>query len=297
MFSAIRRRLTYANVTMTLALMFAMSGGAYAAGKYLITSSKQIKPSVLASLKGKAGAAGPAGANGAQGPAGPGGAVGKEGPAGKEGPVGKEGLEGKAGTNGTNGKSVTNSEFSGKREKCEEGGSEFTVGSAKTFACNGAVGKEGKEGSPWTDGGTLPRGSTETGIWSYSVSAKDIEEAEIPISFTIPLAKGLSSEECPKGHPCQIHFINTSGLEVNPGGSTQASAECKGTAEAPSAEPGNLCIYATDLGEAELPLFDITINPGVGSTRSQTATTGTIMLLNIGAGNGYRYGTWAVTGE
>ena len=37
----------------TLALIFAMSGGAYAASHYLITSTKQIKPSVLGHLKGK----------------------------------------------------------------------------------------------------------------------------------------------------------------------------------------------------------------------------------------------------
>jgi hypothetical protein len=52
MFSTIRKRITYANVALTLTLVFAMSGGAYAAGKYLITSTKQISPKVLASLKG-----------------------------------------------------------------------------------------------------------------------------------------------------------------------------------------------------------------------------------------------------
>ena len=65
MLSAIRKRLTYANVAMTLALVFAMTGGAYAANKYLITSTKQISPKVLKSLKGATGtngAAGPAGA-------------------------------------------------------------------------------------------------------------------------------------------------------------------------------------------------------------------------------------------
>jgi hypothetical protein len=39
MFSKIRKRLTYANVAMTLALVFAMTGGAYAAKHYLITST------------------------------------------------------------------------------------------------------------------------------------------------------------------------------------------------------------------------------------------------------------------
>ncbi len=109
MFSAIGKRITYANVAMTLALVFAMSGGAYAAGKYLITSTKQISPKVLKSLVGKTGPAGANGANGANGAAGEKGAQGaqgtqgpegKEGPGGKEGPAGTAGKEGKAGQTG-----------------------------------------------------------------------------------------------------------------------------------------------------------------------------------------------------
>jgi hypothetical protein len=45
-----RRRLNYANVTATLALFFAMSGGALAAKRYLINSTKQINPKVLKAL-------------------------------------------------------------------------------------------------------------------------------------------------------------------------------------------------------------------------------------------------------
>jgi hypothetical protein len=45
-----RRHLTYANVTATLALVFAMSGGAIAAKHYLVSSTKQIDPKVLNSL-------------------------------------------------------------------------------------------------------------------------------------------------------------------------------------------------------------------------------------------------------
>lgn len=47
MFSRIRNRMIYANVAMTVALVFAMSGGAYAASRYMITSTKQISPKVL----------------------------------------------------------------------------------------------------------------------------------------------------------------------------------------------------------------------------------------------------------
>ncbi len=53
MFQQLRKHLGYANVTATLALFFAMSGGALAASHYLITSTRQIKPSVLSSLKGE----------------------------------------------------------------------------------------------------------------------------------------------------------------------------------------------------------------------------------------------------
>lgn len=57
-------RLTCANVIAALALVLAMSGGALAADRYLITSTKQIAPSVLRHLRGKRGPRGPAGTPG-----------------------------------------------------------------------------------------------------------------------------------------------------------------------------------------------------------------------------------------
>lgn len=103
MLSAIRRRFTYANVAVTLALVFAMTGGAYAASKILITSTKQISPKVLKSLKGARGANGANGANGTAGTAGPAGPGGAQGPAGPGGPQGPKGETGAPGTNGTTG--------------------------------------------------------------------------------------------------------------------------------------------------------------------------------------------------
>ncbi len=82
MLSSIRSHLSYANVAATMALVFAMGGSAVAANHYLVTSTKQIKPSVLKSLKGNAGH------TGATGP------QGKEGLQGKEGSAGKEGARG-----------------------------------------------------------------------------------------------------------------------------------------------------------------------------------------------------------
>jgi hypothetical protein len=89
-----RRRCSYANVTATLALVFSMSGGALAAKHYLVTSTKQFSPKVLAALKGKVGSTGSAGAQGREGPQGK---EGKQGLEGKEGKPGKEGKEGPEG--------------------------------------------------------------------------------------------------------------------------------------------------------------------------------------------------------
>jgi hypothetical protein len=76
---SLRKHLSYANVVATLALLFAMSGGALAAKHYLITSTSQISPKVLKKLKGRAGArgnTGPSGATGAPGATGSGGLTG-----------------------------------------------------------------------------------------------------------------------------------------------------------------------------------------------------------------------------
>ncbi len=83
-----RKRLTYANVAATLALMFSMTGGAIAANHYLINSTKQINPKVLKKLKGATGA------------------TGQTGPQGLQGPVGKEGAPGKTGNQGAAGSAL-----------------------------------------------------------------------------------------------------------------------------------------------------------------------------------------------
>lgn len=83
-----RQRLTYANVVATLALVFAMSGGAMAANHYLLSSSKQISPSLLKKLKGKTGKTGATGAPGKTGATGPAGGTGPQGLPGNNGAPG-----------------------------------------------------------------------------------------------------------------------------------------------------------------------------------------------------------------
>jgi hypothetical protein len=282
MFSVLRRRLTYANIAATLALVFAMSGGAYAASKYLITSTKQISPKVLKSLKG---------ANGKGGAAGPAGAAGPQGPAGAVGAKGETGAVGGAGANGV---SVTSAEVAKSSATCnKQGGSEFTSASGKATACNG------KEGSPWTAGGTLPSGKTETGAWAFgplSAAAVTGGGLIVPISFAIPLASPLDASH--------VHYINENGQEVTgitfkeekAEETTAAPTECLGTVEAPSAQPGNLCVYTAAKLNAVASSESIG-QLGTGSTGASTA--GAALSFETFGGGGAQHigkGTWAVTG-
>jgi hypothetical protein len=83
---AIRR-----NLVAWLALFVALGGTSIAASHYIITSTKQIKPSVLRKLRGKTGATGP---RGEQGEAGATGEAGAASEGGTEGPPGEAGASG-----------------------------------------------------------------------------------------------------------------------------------------------------------------------------------------------------------
>lgn len=171
---------SYSNVVSTIALVFAMSGTALAADHYLITSTSQIKPSVLKQLhgaqgragtagpQGPAGAAGAPGANGTpgaqglaglpgapgtmglQGAEGPEGAPGAEGPEGVEGPEGPEGPPGEQGAEGNQGPE-------GKEGKAGPASVERVDGPAEA-AAEGAA-----DGTTVTSQVSCPAGKTLTG--------------------------------------------------------------------------------------------------------------------------------------
>lgn len=86
-----KRLLQPSLVLAALAAFFAVGGAAVATKRYVLTSSHQISPKVLAQLRGRTGATGARGSAGAPGPAG---AAGQAGPAGPAGPAGAAGATG-----------------------------------------------------------------------------------------------------------------------------------------------------------------------------------------------------------
>lgn len=164
---------------------------------------------------------------------------GKPGPAGPQGPAGAPGAKGDTGPKGDRG------------EKGEKGD-------------RGERGEEGLEGSPWTAGGVLPSGETETGTWSVGI-AQAASQSTKPLSFNIPLATA----------PTAVHF------------GEEETTECPGNVANPEAAPGNVCVYVEF--EENLSLLEIAGFP-------LKWKSGVVLLFNEGAG-AIGAGTWAVTAE
>ena len=103
MFTLLRRHGVAGWLVAVASLVLVVGGTAWAAHRYVITSSKQISPRVLAQLHGATGAPGAKGDAGAGGPQGP---VGNAGPAGSQGPSGPTGPSGATGDTGPAGSAV-----------------------------------------------------------------------------------------------------------------------------------------------------------------------------------------------
>ena len=263
MLSPLRNRFGIPGVISVIALVFAMLGGAYAASD----NGGSGKPKASASAK--KGPRGPRGPKGPAGPPGPAGTAGAQGPAGAKGDTGSAGTNGSNGTNGTNGTSATVASFAGSKGTCTEGqgGLEVKSASPTAFVCNGKNGTTG-----FTE--TLPSGKTETGAWLMQ------DEGELSltsISFPIPLPAPMVNEK--------FVYMNV-GEAAKPG--------CTGgTANAPKADPGFLCVYLTK-GEVVLLVGS---NAGTGSSADIGTTGANLLGLEITEDPGALYvgGTWAVT--
>ncbi|MGC1166407.1 MAG: hypothetical protein WA862_09880 [Solirubrobacterales bacterium] len=260
-------------VVAIVALVAALGGGAYAA------SGGPDGDKASASAKAKQGKQGKRGKTGKTGPAGPAGPVGPAGPAGAKGDTGAPGANGANGAPGASGKSVVLANgASGCTTNGGAGGTSVEVEgtpASKKFVCNG---------SPWTAGGTLPSGATETGAWS--VVGPRLEETSggtfVPlhiyasVSFPIPLEESLDET--------QVHFIDS----LNPPGGA-----CTGSALEPTAAEGNLCIY---LGNGQL-----TLSPGEGIFMPDFSALGAgpsgaiMQFVPEQSVPAFGFGSWAVT--
>jgi hypothetical protein len=177
----------------------------------LNSTQKKEVKKIAKQFAGQPGANGATGATGAQGPVGAKGADGAKGATGATGPTGPEGPEG----------------------------------------LEGVEGAEGAEGSPWTAGGTLPPGSTETGVWAMS----GVGRVSADLSFPIPLGENFNSEN--------VHFKKLGGTPdpacpaVKPSGAAAAG-------KAPS--PGVLCIYYAEPENGSEPFVNgpDAVNPDSG---------------------------------
>lgn len=309
MFSRIRRQINPATIMAFVALIFTMTGGAFAVtghgggsggrGSHLTTASagragsSNSMVAVAARKKSK-----PKG--GARGPAGPKGATGATGPAGPAGPTGATGATGTGtpgvqGNEGKAGESVTNT----AAKNCgPEGGAEFKVGGgAATKACNGKTG--------FTE--TLPPEKTETGAWSVSAAGGANEsEPMSSISFTIPLAKPLSAtavhfvegtEEIIVTYNVTMHTIE---------GEIKPATSCPGTVAEPAALPGDLCVYeGQEDGVRKFDGFpEGAIGPASGAgnlalleTHGASTAGALILMIREEEQSVFAAGTWAVTAE
>ena len=289
-----------------VALIFAVAGGAYAAKRYVITSKGQIKPSVREMLQGKRGKRGPVGP---VGPAGTNGKDGARGPAGTNGsngtngvsPVGvafegnqngcsEGGIELKGasttilcnGKRGRNGVSIFSTQFSGPEGPCAEGGTKFEGGSGDTYACNGVP---GTAGSPWTLGGTLPSGETETGVWTTMLGPLETfgnYSGQIAISYTLPLLTAQAAGNVQVNAPAY-------------NGEDETGAEhekCPGKVDNPRAKKGFLCVYTQQKSYKSVGVQSNRFKTGVVLTVFAKPKEGEVVVSQPGS---TAFGTWAVT--
>jgi hypothetical protein len=129
----------------------------------------------------------------------------------------------------------------------------------------GAAGPEGPEGSPWTAGGTLPPGKSESGTWAAAIVGAAGGTDRVPISFGIRLPV-----------PPDVHLI-AKGYE-----GIQHSTECPGSVVQPLAARGNLCVYTAE-NEGSLRLHE-----------ASPFTSGALLVVESSTFN-IASGTWTVT--
>jgi hypothetical protein len=147
--------------------------------------------------------------------------------------------------------------------------------SGENEVCNG---EDGEDGSPWTAGGVLPSGKTETGAWAGTIPASGSGQAAI--SFTVPLAADID-----EAHVRLNDFVAET---IDPACDTFVNAPpgppVFGT---PIPDPGYLCIYKGQGLAAINGVAKAIFGPGAGEVGAVIGLSGTV-------GQSIQ-GEWAVT--
>ncbi len=262
MFSFLRGRLGVPGILGIVALVFAMVGGAWAAGGLTKQQEKQVTK-IAKKYAGKPGAPG---------------SVGPQGSPGSGGSAGAKGDKGEAGAPGKNGENVKTTSLGPGEGGCTEGGTKFEVGGSSEVICNGEKGPEGALG---TAGTTLPEGATETGAY-FAIQPESLQQIGAPISFNIPLSGPLD-----EAHSIYVPAGNTSTAHCS-------AAPLNGTAANPKAEEGYFCVYGVI--EEGLLIGPVVADPSQGPQPKGAARSGAV-VSGITSGIGVIRGTWAVTGS
>jgi Collagen triple helix repeat (20 copies) len=291
MFQAIRKRITPSTVIAVLALIFAATGGAFAAtgggsgGDSHATALATVSKS---KSKPKTGPRGPAGAKGATGATGVAGATGPAGSAGAPGAKGETGAAGPAGAGGTG-----------------------PQGPAGTTGPAGPAGPKGEEveGPPGPEGQlckakcVLPEGATETGAWS--IAAFEIPESKsinAPISFAIPLQAASSKAfffNLLQTEKKEFDANEFTGQGCQAGAPNCIATGCAGTVAEPKAPEGTLCVFSAR-HESAAPPEEVAFQGVLPATAALVAgysQTGALLDFQAEEEHGYIIGagSWAVT--
>jgi hypothetical protein len=201
--------------------------------------------------------------------------VGPAGVTGETGGIGAAGQPGATGATGTSGATGATGSTGG-------GGATGATGLAGASGLTGATGPAG----PGLEGleGPLAKGDSETGVWSVASSGTpELSTTESPkkvadaISFPIPLESALA--------PTKVVYLKKG--ETKPG-------ECVGSAAAPSAAEGFLCVYAglEENSETKTPEIE-NVTGGPGGSR-----TGAFVIFEASGTSAPKInasGSWAVT--
>lgn len=244
-------------IVAIVALILALTGAAFAVSGLNGKQKKEVEK-IAKKYAGKPGANGTNGANGSNGA------------------PGAKGDAGAPGANGAPGQSVTGTPIAAGGA-CGAGvtGVKYILGATSTNVCNGKNGADGLSGFTKT----LPPGETETGTFAGAGSDyADFTEAQIPISFNIPLEEN--------GEAFFLDIGETETSSDDPNG-------CTGTVEAPTAPAGVLCIYTAEEGRGAFEPPEIRFN----LTEGEYLPTGTVLRVFHGEGANFFNinGSWAVT--